>query len=203
MLHTAIKYLIGIGLLISIFGFELFPYHQANATSNNRELLNLNPMLPSCENQLFSFFYLLQPDTSKKTTSNADTGFARTTVPSGDADALVLNATYSPGAYDFYVLFSQNWVAPEASDYQIVIKEYPGRGVNIVLAIELNEVQLVYRQLRPTYEALHWLATAAANYLSNYIAQGNHLLGVDANGNLIDPKKTDATRRIKTPFDIY
>ncbi len=120
-----------------------------------------------------------------------------------EIDALLLDATFSPGGYDFYVLFSQNWAPPAASDYQIVIKEYPGKGVNIILAIELNKVQLVYRRLRPTYQNLNWLATAAANYLSNYLAQGNHLLGIDANGNLIDPKKTDATKRIKTPFDIY
>jgi len=39
--------------------------------------------------------------------------------------------------------------------------------------------------------------------LNGYIAKGNHLRGVDADGNFIDVQSTNETRKIKTPFDVY
>ena len=84
-----------------------------------------------------------------------------------------------------------------------MVKEYRGRGTNMVVAIEVNDKQLVYRRMRPIYPAIHGLAIAAANYLNGYITRGDHLRGVDADGNFIDVQQNDVTRKIKTPFDIY
>ena len=131
-------------------------------------------------------------------------GTALNVVASPEIDGLVLNETFSPGGYDFYLDFTQNWTPPaDAQHYTVLVKEYPGRGVSIVVAIEVNGKQLVYRRMRPVYSAVHDLATAAANYLSGYLARGDHLRGVDADGNFIDVQRTDVTRQIKTPFDIF
>lgn len=151
--------------------------------------------------------YSPQIDTTKKKIKQPNKGLGQIVnqniVPT-EIDGLLLDATFSPGGYDFYVDFSQNWTAPMlASNYKIVVKEYPGRGANIVVAIEVNDKQLVYRRMRPIYPAIHGLSVAAANYLNGYIARGDHLRGVDADGNFIDVQQNNVTRKIKTPFDIY
>lgn len=151
--------------------------------------------------------YSLQIDTSKKKLKLPDNGQGKQQkqrIVTTEIDGLLLDATFSPGGYDFYLFFSQNWTPPAgASGYTLVVKEYPGRGANIVVAIEVNGKQLVYRRMRPIYPAINGLAVAAANYLTGYLARGDHLKGVDADGNFIDAQQNDVTRRIKTPFDIY
>lgn len=121
-----------------------------------------------------------------------------------EIDALVLDATFSLGGYDFYKDFSQNFTPPTAaSGYMILVKEYPGRGTNIVIAVEVNGKQLVFRRMRPVYSEIHSLSIAVSNYLNGYLARGGHLSGVDADGNFIDVQQTNTTRQIKTPFDVY
>ena len=151
--------------------------------------------------------YSPQIDTTKNKIKRPNKGLGQLVtqniVPT-EIEGLLLDATFSPGGYDFYIDFSQNWTAPaKASNYKIVVKEYPGRGAIIVVAIEVNDKQLVYRRMRPIYPAIHGLSVAAANYLNGYIARGDHLRGVDADGNFIDVQQNDVTRKIKTPFDIY
>jgi len=154
---------------------------------------------------LIGFDDYSQRDTIKKKLTQLDKGLVqKQRQTSNEIDGLLLNATISPAGYDFYVDFSHNWNAPiNAQGYTIVVKEYLGRGTNIILAIEVNNKQLVYRQLRPVYSTIHQLATSAANYISGYLSKGNHLRGVDADGNFIDVQATNETRKIKTPFDVY
>lgn len=148
-----------------------------------------------------------QQDTTKKKLTVPDKGQGsqkQQQIALNEIDGLVIDATFSPGGYDFYVDFSQNWTPPMgAANYTILIKEYPGRGTNIIVAIEVNGKQLVYRRMRPIYPAVHGLSVAAANYLNGYIARGDHLRGIDADGNFIDVQQAGVTRRIKTPFDVY
>lgn len=146
-----------------------------------------------------------QIDTTKKQQPNKGLGQQkRQNIGSTEIDGLLLDATFSPGGYDFYIDFSHNWIPPaNAVNYKIVVKEYQGRGTNMVVAIEVNDKQLVFRRMRPIYPAIHGLATTAATYLNGYIARGDHLRGIDADGNFIDAQQNDVTRKIKTPFDIY
>jgi len=146
-----------------------------------------------------------QIDTTKKKQPNKGLGQLNIqNLITTEIDGLLLDATFSPGGYDFYIDFSQNWTPPaNAINYKIVVKEYQGRGTNVVVAIEVNDKQLVYRRMRPTYPAIHGLAVAAANYLNGYIARGDHLRGIDADGNFIDVRQNDVTRQIRTPFDVY
>jgi len=158
-----------------------------------------------CAYDLFERNYSPQVDTTKKKQPNKGLGQqTRQNIVTTEIDGLLLDATFSPGGYDFYIDFSQNWIPPaNAVNYKIVVKEYQGRGTNMVVAIEVNDKQLVFRRMRPIYPAIHGLATAAANYLNGYIARGDHLRGIDADGNFIDVQQNDVTRKIKTPFDIY
>jgi len=146
-----------------------------------------------------------QIDTTKKKQPNKGLGQQkRQNIATTEIDGLLLDATFSPGGYDFYIDFSQNWTPPvNAMNYKIVVKEYQGRGTNMVVAIEVNDKQLVFRRMRPLYSAIHELAITAANYLNGYIARGDHLRGIDADGNFIDAQQNDVTKKIKTPFDIY
>jgi len=151
--------------------------------------------------------YSPQIDTTKKKIKQPNEGLGQIVtqniIPT-EIDGLLLDATFSPGGYDFYIDFSQNWTAPAtATNYKIVVKEYPGRGANIIVAIEVNDKQLVYRRMRPIYPTIHALSIAATNYLNGYIARGDHLRGVDADGNFIDVQQNNTTKQIKTPFDIY
>ncbi len=183
--------------------FTDYKGHSLNAPSHNeKSLCTLNR-----DRYLFGFDYCPQRDTTKKRIPQSNKGSVQQKKQQQlitEIDGLLLNATISSAGYDFYVDFSHNWTPPiNAKDYTIVVKEYPGRGVNIIVAVEVNGKQLVYRRMRPIYSAIHQLSIAAANYLNGYIAKGNHLRGVDADGNFIDVQATNETRKIKTPFDVY
>lgn len=194
---------------------RIIPRLASNITSNSDYFLKKTQKdtshnrVPSIPEKLGQTLYRHPPsqDTTKKKVvvpNKNQSPPAVQKVVLNEIDGLVIDATFSPGGYDFYVDFSQNWTAPiGAENYTIVVKEYPGRGVNIVVAIEVNGKQLVNRRMRPIYPAIHSLSVAAANYLNGYIAQGNHLRGIDADGNFIDVQQTGVTRQIKTPFDIY
>ena len=162
-----------------------------------------------CSNFPIRNNYSPQIDTTKKKVIQPNKGLGqpipqKKKIITQEIDGLLLDATFSPGGYDFYIDFSQNWTPPAtATNYKIVVKEYRGRGTNMVVAIEVNDKQLVYRRMRPIYPAIHGLAIAAANYLNSYITKGDHLRGIDADGNFIDVQQNDVTRKIKTPFDIY
>ncbi len=148
-----------------------------------------------------------QQDTTKKKLIGPDKGQVaqkQQQIVLNEIDGLVIDATFSSGGYDFYIDFSQNWTPPiGGANYTIVVKEYQGRGANMIVAIEVNGKQLVYRRMRPIYSAIHSLSIAAANYLNGYIARGDHLRGIDADGNFIDVQQAGVTRQIKTPFDVY
>jgi len=148
-----------------------------------------------------------QTDSTKKQLKVPNKGLGqqkRQNIVTTEIDGLLLDATFSAGGYDFYIDFSQNWTPPaNAINYKIVIKEYQGRGTNVVVAIEVNDKQLVFRRMRPIYPAIHGLAVSAANYLNGYISRGDHLRGIDADGNFIDVQQNNVTKKIKTPFDIY
>jgi len=179
-------------------------------TTNNTYFTDLNEYLKngtSYEKLDCSYFPIknLSPqiDTTKKKQPDKGLGQLQNIITT-EIDGLLLDATFSPGGYDFYIDFSQNWTPPaNAINYKIVVKEYQGRGTNMVVAIEVNDKQLVFRRMRPIYPAIHGLAITAANYLNGYIARGDHLKGVDADGNFIDVQQNDVTKKIKTPFDIY
>ena len=97
--------------------------------------------------------YSPQTDTTKKKVIQPNKGLGQKIpqkIVTQEIDGLLLDATFSPGGYDFYIDFSQNWTPPlTATNYKIVVKEYPGRGTNMVVAIEVNDKQLVYRRMRP------------------------------------------------------
>jgi len=123
-------------------------------------------------------------------------------VPPQGIDGLVLNSTLSREGYDFYIMFTQYWNPPaDAVNFQIVVKEYMRAGRNTALAISLNDKELVYRVVTPTYNALNNLASAAASHLSTYLKNGNHLNGAEVKSNLKDAKSDG--RRITSPFDVY
>jgi len=116
-------------------------------------------------------------------------------------DGLVLNNTLSREGYDFYIMFTHYWTPPaNAVNFQIIVKEYTRAGRNTVLAISLNDKELVYRVVTPSYNALDDLASAAANHLSTYLRNGNHLNGLEAKSNLKDAKSD--SKRITSPFDV-
>lgn len=123
-------------------------------------------------------------------------------VPQQVIDGLVLNNTLSREGYDFYVLFTHYWTPPaNAVNFQIIVKEYTRAGRSTILAISLNDKELVYRVVTPSYKALNSLASAAANHLSAYLRNGNHLNGLDTKSNLKDAKSD--SKRITSPFDVY
>jgi len=116
-------------------------------------------------------------------------------------DGLVLNNTLSREGYDFYIMFTHYWTPPvNAVNFQIIVKEYNRAGRSTILAISLNDKELVYRVVTPTYSALDGLASAAANHLSTYLKNGNHLNGLETKSNLKDSKSN--SKRITSPFDV-
>ena len=117
-------------------------------------------------------------------------------------DGLVLNNTLSREGYEFYILFSHYWNPPlQAKNYEIVVQEYRKAGRNTILAIAVNNKELVYRSVNPNYIGLQGLAEAAANHISNYLRNGNHLKGIDGPNNLKDSKANSS--RITSPFQVY
>ena len=218
---TTMKQLLFLNLWIFVFivngafsGYSKNPFFikKGIETTNRTSLTNLKECINTCTSYkkvpcTYNSIKCTSPqrDTTKKQQPNKGLGQQkRQNVASTEIDGLLLDATFSPGGYEFYVDFSHNWTPPaNAANYKIVVKEYQGRGTNMVVAIEVNDKQLVFRRMRPLYSAIHDLATTAATYLNGYITRGDHLRGIDADGNFIDVQQNDVTRKIKTPFDIY
>ncbi len=137
-----------------------------------------------------------------KSDSLSKRNFLPKRVSQQEIDGLVLNNTLTREGYDFYVMFTHYWNPPaNAVNFQIIVKEYTRAGRNTGLAISLNDKELVYRVVTPSYNALNGLASAAANYLSTYLRNGNHLNGLEAKSNLKDAKSD--RKRITSPFDVY
>jgi hypothetical protein len=208
-----------LSLLIPLIGFSNSHFLK-NQLPSHSSILPERAILSNEENRIEHLFKQNPPNTihfyaQGSNTSQTDTLKKKQTlsrkqlatqpqIATSEIDGLLLNATFSPGGYDFYLALSHNWTPPiNASGYTILVKEYQGRGVNIVVAVEVNDRQLVFRRMRPTYGQVQSLAVAVANYIHSYIARGDHIRGLDADGNFIDVQRSDITKQIKTPFDVY
>ncbi len=199
MLKKIIKCLLGIACLFLInIHVTLCATNNIPETKDTRQKNN-NPLLNSSikKNVKISLQFFGSP----KNDSLSKGKLLQEFVPLQGIDGLVLNNTLSREGYDFYVMFTHYWTPPaNAVNFQIIVKEYTRAGRNTVLAISLNDKELVYRVVTPSYSALDDLASAAANHLSTYLKNGNHLNGLEAKNNLKDTKSD--SKRITSPFDV-
>ena len=168
-------------------------------TTDITKRINTNPLLSSPIKNLIKVSLKFGPPKSDNLIKEK---LLPKCVPQQVIDGLVLNSTLSREGYDFYIMFTHYWNPPaDAVNFQIIVKEYTKAGRNTALAISLNDKELVYRTVTPTYKALDDLALAAANHLSTYLRNGNHLNGLETKSNLKDAKS--GSKRITSPFDVY
>lgn len=187
--------------LACLFFINVSPslFASTSRTNDITERLNKKPLLNSSIKRITKIPPGLE---TPNCTSLSKKNLLPDCVPQQDIDGLVLNSTLTREGYDFYVMFTHYWNPPaNAVNFQIIVKEYTKAGRNTALAISLNDKELVYRVVSPSYNALNGLASAAATYLSTYLRNGNHLNGLETKSNLKDSKSD--SKRITSPFDVY
>lgn len=190
-----------LGLVFLFFINTISPSLFAGTPKTNdiTKKIDKNPLLYSSIKDLIKILPKL--GLSKCTNLSKEKVFPEYRVPPQEIDGLVLNNTLTREGYDFYIMFTHYWNPPaNAVNFQVIIKEYTKVGRNTALAISLNDKELVYRVVTPSYNALNGLASAAANFLSTYLRNGNHLNGLETKSHLKDSKSD--SKRITSPFDV-
>jgi len=104
-----------------------------------------------------------------------------------EIDGLIVDETRTKAGRDFYEIFYAQWVPPPgAQDFNILIREKPGRLRTTIVEIELNELTVFQANLQPRYDIIVQLANAALQrtqaYLANYEQIQQQLGGDDMQG---------------------
>lgn len=89
-----------------------------------------------------------------------------------EIDGLIIDETRSKAGRDFYDHFFQHWEAPsQASNFQITIKELPGRGIQTRILVHLNEEELINTFIQPRYDQIIELAEVAIRFVQGKLIQ--------------------------------
>lgn len=92
-----------------------------------------------------------------------------------EIEGLVLDQTISKLGHDFYDQFYSRWEVPAGiGDYTIALKEKPGRGINVLVAVEVNENELLELPIQPKAEIIEDLANYALETVTNYLLQAQN-----------------------------
>ncbi len=84
----------------------------------------------------------------------------------------VVDDTRTRAGSQFYDVFYRSWKEPQVdTDYIIRIEEKPARGINSLIAVNLNGEEIFSRMLQPKAEVIEELAEAVANYTYNKVIQ--------------------------------
>ncbi len=87
-----------------------------------------------------------------------------------EIDGLIIDETRTKAGRDFYSLFYSNWQAPDqASNFSVVLKEYPARGRISRLGIEVNGKLVLQSVLQPRQELLEMSANQAISVVQRHL----------------------------------
>lgn len=93
-----------------------------------------------------------------------------------EIDGLIIDETRTKAGRDFYSLFYSKWQAPvQASNFSIVLKEYPTRGRVSRLGIEVNGKLAYQSVLQPRSDLLELSANQAISVVKQHLKDQKQL----------------------------
>ncbi|MBJ6107392.1 hypothetical protein JAO73_00105 [Hymenobacter sp. BT523] len=108
-----------------------------------------------------------------------------------ESSGLVVDQTISKIGHDFYDQFFARWEAPPGNDdFTIIISERLGRGNNVLVALSVNENELLEFPLQAKYDLIEEAAQQAIEIASGFLQQSYNISRQLEKGN-------------KQPLDTY
>ena len=102
---------------------------------------------------------------------------ARRKVASGlEISGLVVDQTITKLGRDFYELFYTQWEAPAGiEEYTIIISERPGRTNTTLVAVRVNDEDLMEMPLQPSFDLTQEAVVGALGTVQEYLQQQRNL----------------------------
>lgn len=93
-----------------------------------------------------------------------------------ESSGLVVDQTITKIGHDFYDLFFSQWEPPpDNDDFTIVINERPARGNNAIVALSVNDNELLEFPLQAKYELIEEAAQQAIETAYSFLQQAQNL----------------------------
>lgn len=93
-----------------------------------------------------------------------------------EIEGLLIDQTVSKIGRDFYDVFYAQWEPPAGlGDFTVVIREKPGRGLNFLVSVEVNDEELLELPLQPRYEVIEEAATYSVQVALGYLLNANDI----------------------------
>lgn len=93
-----------------------------------------------------------------------------------EIESFVIDQTVTKIGHDFYDIFYNGWEPPPGlSDFTIVIREKPGRGITTIISMEVNDNQLLELPLQPKYEAIEEAAFYSLDVAQDFLVNSSNV----------------------------
>lgn len=93
-----------------------------------------------------------------------------------ESSGLVVDQTITKIGHDFYEQFFSHWDAPSGNDdYTITINERPARGNNAIIALSVNDSELLEFPLQAKYDLIEEAAQQAIEIVTGFLQQAQNL----------------------------
>jgi curli production assembly/transport component CsgE len=104
-----------------------------------------------------------------------------------EIEGLIVDQTITKVGHDFYDVFYTNWEAPAgATDFTVTLRERPARGTATLVALEVNDTELLEMPLQPKFEVVEAAAQEAVAVAQDFLTRSqtvkNQLDGADQSG---------------------
>ena len=93
-----------------------------------------------------------------------------------ESSGLVVDQTITKIGHDFYDQFFSHWEPPPGvNDFTIIINERPARGNNALVALTVNDTELLEFPLQAKYDLLEEAALQAIDVASGFLQEAQNL----------------------------
>ena len=93
-----------------------------------------------------------------------------------ESSGLVVDQTITKIGHDFYDQFYARWEVPPGTDnFTIVINERPSRGNNAIVALTVNDTELLEFPLQAKYDLIEEAAIQAVDVAGGFLQQAQNL----------------------------
>ncbi|WP_460576329.1 CsgE family curli-type amyloid fiber assembly protein [Hymenobacter coalescens] len=104
-----------------------------------------------------------------------------------EIEGLIVDQTITKVGHDFYDVFYTHWEAPPGtSDFTVVLRERPARGTATLVALEVNDTELLEMPLQPKFDVVEAAAQEAVAVAQDFLIRSqtvkNQLDGADQSG---------------------
>lgn len=104
-----------------------------------------------------------------------------------EIEGLIVDQTITKVGHDFYDVFYTSWEAPPgATDFTVTLRERIGRGNSTLVAVDVNDAELLEMPLQPKFDLVEAAAQEAVAVAQDYLRSAQtvtkQLDGADQSG---------------------